>query len=73
MNRETTMDLVLHLFRWHIMQFVAQPFTPEYLFLVHMDKKLCGDDTFNPHRVLFHLYFRRFLQHHIVKQKKNES
>lgn len=61
------MDTVVHLFRWELLQYIAQPFTLEYLFYVDMDRKLF-DDEFTPHRVLVYMFFRRFLYRRIHRR-----
>lgn len=63
------MDKVVHLFRWDLLGYIAQPFTIEYLFFVRMDQSLFNNDVFNPHRVLVYMFFRKFLHHRILQRR----
>jgi hypothetical protein len=63
------MDKVVHLFRWDLLGYIAQPFTTEYLFYVDMDRRLFDNDEFSPHRVLVYMFFRKFLHHRILKRR----
>ena len=63
------MDKVVHLFRWDLLGYIAQPFTIEYRFYVEMDRRLFDNDEFSPHRVLVYMFFRKFLHQRIRKRR----
>jgi hypothetical protein len=67
------MDTVVHLFRWDLLGYIAQPFTTEYMFYVDMDRRLFEDDEFNAHRVLVYMFFRKFLHHRILKRRSQNN
>lgn len=60
---------VLRLFKWELMQYVAQPFTTEYQFFVAMDRSMFEDETFNAQRILIYMWFRKYL-HRRIRQRR---
>jgi hypothetical protein len=62
-------DQVVHLFRWVILQYVGQPFTPEFHFFVLMDRRLFETDKFSPRRMLTYMWFRRYLRRSIFQRR----
>ena len=66
---ENVNDQIVHLFRWEILRYVAQPFTSEYNFFVLMDRRLFETEEFNPRRALMYMWFRRYLHRRILQRR----